>query len=113
MQFQGVDVANVPDGQYAPAGHAQRYGDRGEGLFDAVLRCHEYPQIDDVFTFEAVNTVGEIKNKRQSAFRVNARKEGGGRTLFNILWLEKKANSNFMHNQILSPLLNIFPITST
>jgi hypothetical protein len=48
------------------------------------------------------------KKRRQSSFTVNARKEGG-RTLIKIPWLAKKVNSNFKHDQLLSPLLNIFP----
>jgi hypothetical protein len=75
VQFQGVDVANVPDGQYAPAGHAQRYGDRGEGLCDAALRCHEYPQIDDVFTFDAVNTVGKTHKGKVHSESTQEKKE--------------------------------------
>jgi hypothetical protein len=47
VHVKGVDAANVPDGQYVPAGHTQRKVDRGEGFSDAVLRCHEKPQIDD------------------------------------------------------------------
>jgi hypothetical protein len=44
---------------------------------------------------------------KQTSFTVKARKEGG-RTLSKMPWPAKKANSNFMHNQLLSPLLNIF-----
>jgi hypothetical protein len=45
--------------------------------------------------------------RKQSSFTVKARKEGE-RTLSKMPWPAKKANSNFMHNQLLSPLLNIF-----
>ncbi len=59
MHVKGVDAAKAPDGQYVPAGHAQRRDDRGEGLDDAVLRCHEKPQIDDVETFDPLKTVAK------------------------------------------------------
>jgi hypothetical protein len=51
------------------------------------------------------------KRRRKYSFTDNARKEGG-RTLIKIPWSTKKASSNFMHNQLLSPLLNIFPPTN-
>jgi hypothetical protein len=54
---------------------------------------------------------GSGKKRRQSSFAGNARKEGG-RTLIEIPLPAKKASLNFMHNQLLSPLLNIFPINT-
>ncbi len=39
------------------------------------------------------------KKRRPRSFTVNARKEGE-RTLIKIPWPAKKANSNFMHNQL-------------
>ncbi len=66
MHVKGVDAAKAFDGQYVPAGHAQRRDDRGEGLDDAVLRCHEKPQIDDVANFDAWNTVAKKTGKMLS-----------------------------------------------
>jgi hypothetical protein len=78
-----VKGADAPDGQYVPAGHAQRLVDRGEGLFGAGFRCHELPQIDDVLTFDPVKTVGKTK-KAECIHSQRARKEEE-RTLIKIL----------------------------
>ncbi len=48
------------------------------------------------------------KKRRQKSFTGNTRKEGG-RTLIKIAWPTMKANSNFMHNQLLAQ--HIFPIS--
>ncbi len=45
------------------------------------------------------------QEKAQSSFTGNTRNEGGS-TLIKIPWPAMKANSNFMHNQLLPPLLN-------
>jgi hypothetical protein len=51
-----------------------------------------------------------MKSHMEISYGSLIRKEGGG-TLIKIPWPAKKTNSNFMHNRLLSSLLNIFHIS--
>ncbi len=93
----------MPDGQYAPAGHAQRYGDRGEGLFDAALRCHEYPQIDDVFTFDAVNTVSKTQKGKVHSQSTQGKKEEKEPCSIYIYTVAGKEGKLKLHAQTTTP----------
>ncbi len=48
--------------------------------------------------------------EKKARFIHRQRKTRRQKNLVKISWLAMKANSNFMHNQLLSPLINIFPI---